>query len=160
MKEARPFFGGVPTEPDVNRLMKEFEPKSGTVVSHEAVEAVLGLNRSESRYRTVTTAWRRRLFREENVDTVVTPGHGFRFLREGERVRESVKDFGRNVRGIGRSLRRISAVRAEVLTDQDRAKHDHGRRLIAATLDGARRAQKELAAPKPIAQLPRASGEK
>lgn len=155
MKEAKVHFGGVPTEPDVKRLLSSIAVERGEEVSHETVEAILGIDREQSRYRTVTTAWRRRVLREFNTDTVAVAGVGFRFLLEGERVSESIKDFGKGTRKIGRSLGRISRVETEQLSDGERTVVDHGRRLMAATLDAARRAQKEIGVPKAAKVLPR-----
>lgn len=156
MEIPKPYFGGIPTEPDVKKLLAQITVEPGQLVEHEAIEEVTGLTRGTSRYRTVVTAWQRRLFRDENLDTDAVSGQGIRVLMEGERVHVSVRDFGRGVRRIGRSLRRISAVRAEALSEKDRQRYDHGRRLIALTLEGARQAQKDLAGPRPQAQLPRA----
>src|SRR5262245_53413982 len=106
-KQAKPYFGGIPTEPDVRRLMDRFCAPEPGVIPHEEIEKEIREESDSSRYRTIVSAWRRRLRREHNIDTSAEPGHGIRILTEPERVDVSKRDLGRGVRGIVRSHVRI-----------------------------------------------------
>jgi len=148
------YFGGVPTDGDVRNLMDHFgQPKPGDEIPHEEVEAVLHSTREASRYRTVTTAWRKKMLREHNVDLSALPGVGFRCLTDAERVAAGVS-------GVQSGLRKQlhSVVRADrVQTDDEalRAKQDVLRRDGIALRAEATKAMRQIDPPKPAEQAPR-----
>lgn len=56
------FNRGIPTEPDVITLSSRFGvPSENAPISYDDVAAVLGVPVGSSRFRTVTTAWRKQL---------------------------------------------------------------------------------------------------
>jgi len=149
--------GGLPTDLDVKLLLAAFPNwKAGETIKYEEIESILNLHRRASRFRTVVSAWRKQLLRTKNIDTIAVKTIGIQYLEERERVHTSAKDYRRSVRGIGRSVRRISLVRTETLVEDDRKVADHARRLMEATYSTAREATKEIAVSlRPQPQLPR-----
>lgn len=64
------FFGGVPVAPDVERLEKAFkleEMLPGKKISYKEVAEVLGLEIKSTRFKTVTGAWRKKLFKNSII---------------------------------------------------------------------------------------------
>lgn len=144
------FKGGIPTGMDVDKLLKEFDVRPGTQISYESIEQSLGIKRAESRFRTVTTAWRKRLFRERLIQSVAEGGY-FRFLTADEahdQGRSSLRKIGR---ATGRLATQVEAVNADELTGERRDAHNLLRREAHSMLEAARKSAKSIAAPKATA---------
>lgn len=59
---------GMPTGPDVSALIKAFpDLKIGDRIEYEQIEVILSLERRDTRFRTITNAWRKRLLEEGKV---------------------------------------------------------------------------------------------
>ena len=126
MNTFHPHFGGKPVEPDVKLLMEAFaKPQPGTEISHAAVEAVIECKRGTPRYRTVTTAWRERLFTDDNLRLASKIGEGFRSLLPDERIRDSRGQFKSAARKIESGVKRAAATPPDELNDVDRRRRDH-----------------------------------
>lgn len=141
------YFGGMPTEPDIQKLIVGIVAKPGETIPHEAIEEILGVSWRSARYQTVTTAWRKRLLAEQNVDLCAVPRIGFLVLTERQRLEMSVRNFHMSARGIHRSVKRLTAVRVHELKEPDRQRYDHARRLMVTTLETVTTARKALIAP-------------
>ena len=130
-----PFFGGLPTGPDVRKLQEHFpdlESRLGITIPHEEIEKVLGLKRHETRYKVVVMAWRKRLAQDSNGrvqirgDLREVVGIGFRVLNDSEMVQ-----FHSDLkRGMTRKGRRAYIVLANTddahLTDDEKRVRAHG----------------------------------
>ena len=100
------YFNGLPTGPVVKKLEEKYpniEDLRGTTLPHEELEAVIGEKRTASRYRTVLSAWRKKLLNESGI--VLTGrgagGEGYRVLSDDDQVSFSVseqKSGGRKLR--------------------------------------------------------------
>lgn len=158
MSKSGLFLGGVPTEPDVTKLIEAYSAlRPGDEVAHDDLAAVIGVSKDSHRYTTVIGAWRKRLLKMHNIDLAPVRGVGFRVLEGMERINAGVKDYGGGVRKIARSEGRIRRVPQETLTQDQQRVSEHALRHISATVDAARRASKEIAVKfTPQAQLPRA----
>lgn len=155
MTQARPFFGGVPTDPDVKKLEAQFGmPTPGTLISHHDIAACIGVPWRSSRYRTVVDRWRRKLMRESNVDTGAEPGVGIKVLTPPERLVASEKDFKGAVVDIGRAGTRITAIPAEGLTEPERERKTRSEQIIWRTRLHAAAEVKALRPPPPTPALP------
>lgn len=152
------FLGGVPTEPDVKKLIEAFPTlKPDDVVTHEEIAAIIGDTHRSSRFRTVVEAWRRALLKLHNIDTKAIRGVGYQVLQPMDRISASIKDYGAGTRKIVRSVGRARRVEMEKLTLEQQRVGEHAIRHMEATADHARRASKEIALKfSPQAQLPRA----
>lgn len=111
------FFGGMPTQPDVTRLVDLFgaQPAVGTQFEHAQVEAALGLQRpkDECRYRTVTTAWRAYMLRTNGIEIGAVRGVGFEVLSDTARVAGGVQGVRHGARKQLRSIHRAALVNTE-----------------------------------------------
>lgn len=148
------FFGGVPTQPDVELLMKEVPVQSGTEVQYAEIERLLGLQRKQSRFRTVTDAWRRRLRREKLLQSTAEGG-AIRFLVADQAHDKGLKTLWR----IGKSSRRlkndVEDIDTTSLTGSRVERHPLLRRITHEFASFSRKTTKEIAAPRPISSTVR-----
>ncbi len=154
---AKVFFGGVPTEPDVKKLIGAYgSPAEGTVLPYDELSEVLQLSRRSSRFRTVITAWRKQLLKEYNLDSKARVGEGIVILTPEQRVEESGKNLLSSARQVRRGFVRASTVPTARLDGISRQKHDHmmriGRVMHDAITTNCKALTYEL---KAIEQLPR-----
>ena len=151
------FIGGVPTEPDVKRLIDAFPSIASDIeITHAEISKILGVDAKSARYRTITSAWRRLLLRVHNVRMSPIAGIGYRVIDGIERVTENVKQYGRGARQIQRAARDIRATDRRKLDQEQQRVTEHVLRHMDATADHLRRVSKEMAIEfKPQAQLPR-----
>ncbi len=154
--KARPYWGGLPTEPDVKKLLAALGTPAPGLIPHERLEEITGHERGDGRYRTVVSAWRSRLLRESNLATRAEPNEGIRILTEPERVEESGRMLRKSARFVIRQHRWNLMIDVSKLSDLERHKLDVTRRFSDALAKAAASNIRELgAALKPPAQLPR-----
>lgn len=105
--------GGIPTDIDVERIIKEIGiPQPGDVVLYADIDRVLSMDRSNYRWKSVVMAWRKKMDREHNIILKARTNEGFVALDGSGRA-----DFcGRVYKG---GLRRITRA-AVVATRTDR----------------------------------------
>ncbi len=127
-----PHFAGMPTKPDVDRLMEHFGiPKEDQLLPWGDIEGVIGHRRGTHRFATVLSAWRRRLFREHNVVLDSVPGEGLVALSPDGRVEFGVRKERCGVRLIGVGLKVIT------LSDRGRMTPENSKAADAAERRGA-----------------------
>lgn len=86
-KTAKPYFNGIPTDIDVENLMKSFGvPREGETIQYSDIEKVIGVSREESRFKSVTNAWRKKLERESNIVTIAVMNEGFAHATPTQRL--------------------------------------------------------------------------
>lgn len=156
---AQVFKGGVPVEPEIRALMTAFTSETwpeSAVVSYQQIEAVTGAKYGTNRARTIVASWRRKLAREQNVDTEVVPCVGVKKLAPGARLEAGQRDGRKSTRAFRRALIRVNAVPAEKLTPEELHSKDHTVRLFSSVVSAAQSACREISAPKPVQALPRA----
>lgn len=151
MSKGAQFVHVARTDADVRLLTERFSGilPDGRLISHEDIEAAVGLDREDSRYKTVTKHWRRVLFEEQRIflDGRAAEGHGFKALAPDEMVRYA----NREVRAVGRRLKRALIVAATPSDDEiaDPNNRAYRARLLSATEQIAQahgRVMKELSA--------------
>jgi hypothetical protein len=132
MVEAKLHFGGQPTEPEVKKLLEQFpdaEQLRGTIISHEQIEAVLDVKHDSSRYRTITTAWRKTVRNDTGVeisgDSPEIVGVGFKVLTHSEQLRYGVSRKMRARRQIIKSHQAIASTDEAQLTAPECSIRDH-----------------------------------
>lgn len=95
------FFAGIPTRPDVDKLREAFGvPSVGVFISYAQIAAIINTSRESSRYKTVTTAWRRALLREHNILFEAVAGDGFRVMSSADKVHFGSKKIKSGVKQI------------------------------------------------------------
>ncbi len=144
MKHTPTFSAGIPTEPDVNRLVEVFgTPIQGTVISYQEIEKIIQAKRGDNRFRSVTSAWRRRLFRTHNLLIGTRPNIGFVCLDNSARVVFSSTKNKSGMRFIRRAGTVAGLTEAEGLTPELLKARDHLVRVASAiTLAAATEAKR------------------
>ena len=126
MSKLKMFGSGIPTGPDVEKLVAAFAvPQEGVLIPYADVSAAISEPHNSSRYNSVTMAWRKRLWREHNVRVGTDPGKGFVALDPSKRISQA---WGRQ-----KSALRITMRSAELaqrtdparLTAEDGKARDH-----------------------------------
>jgi hypothetical protein len=85
--ETQKVVTGIPTEPDVRKLMTAFGvPNEGELLSHESISRVIECDHKSHRYRSVTIAWRKKLQYDHNVVLIAERAYGFRVATPDDRV--------------------------------------------------------------------------
>jgi len=151
---SKAYFGGLPTAIDVRKLSDSFgEPDVGRTITHEEIEAALGIEHASNRYRTVVLSWRRKLLSESNIELGAVPGVGLKVLAADERISGSISSFQCGTRKQMRSVRRAMLVR----TDDEilRRKQDVMQRTGSAIAAQASVLMKSIEPPKPTSALPK-----
>lgn len=148
------FLGGIPTGPDVKKLRDSIgELTEGRDIPHDEVQAILGIDPRASRYRSVTTAWRREMLNEQNIEIAAVPSVGFRVLPQAERLTTNIKGFKQGTRKQGKSVRRIVQIETEKLSEAEQQKHMHMVRLGSQVVQHAGSIMKQIDPPKSQEQL-------
>jgi len=149
------YFGGLPTNLDVRKLRKAFDPLHvGTEITYEMVEDVLGIAQDKPRWKTVTAAWRKQLLNEEGLDLGIgKAGVSFKCLNEKERIDDSIGRFKQGTRKQMRAVKRAIVVQTDDPLLQK--KQDSIQRFGAAIMHEANLMQRSIAAPKPPEPAPR-----
>jgi hypothetical protein len=152
------FFGGVPTKREVDLLLERVDASPGNAVSYSDVARLIEVKANTSRFRTVTNVWRRRLFREQMIQTAAYGG-AFRFLSADEAHDTGLRDMHRVGRSTGRLRTRIEAVPIAELSEQRRDKHNLLRREVMAVQEALQKSAKVLSGPKPVSSVVRLASE-
>lgn len=136
-EEGKVFFGGVPTDPEVQRLKDTYAiPEVGQVISYDEVAAVIGCDRKGARFKTVTLRWRSQMERDYGIIIGVRRGIGFVVLNPREKVGLSASKLEAGIKSIKRSNKVVSMVDRAELTDVEKHVADHIARVTSA-LTGA-----------------------
>lgn len=137
---AKLFFAGIPTENEVNQLMDTFGvPTMGTVITYSQIEGVVGVEQGTSRFRTIASAWRRRLYREFNLILKAVTGEGFKVLDNSGRVDFSTSVYKHGIRRVVRASDIAAKTDRSSLSPEEKRVCDHIQnngasiRLAAAT---------------------------
>jgi len=146
----------VPTEPDVKRLMEAFpDIQPDVLIPYADVERVANIKLGTSRWRSVTVAWRRRLYREQNFRLDAVAGEGFKRLMEQDRSHRDTKEWLDKQRG---AIRRVEDMRRVVTQNFDPEalrQHTHRTDVLVKTTEAIRTTAREIVPPKPQKALPK-----
>lgn len=137
-----PWDGGLPTKPDVDRLLKTWpEPREGDRFDYETVERILGIARDAARFKTVTAQWRKRLL-EARIVVECDPGKAF-YVATCDQV--SAGTYGA-LQFIGRKAKKHRQKLASTTpeNDQQRATIEHQGRLMYAIEKDAKKSRMNL----------------
>ncbi len=123
---AKLFFGGLPTEPEVNRIRSAYpdaELTVGQVIPYDNIAAIIGAAYKSNRFRSITNVWRKKVEKETNKIIGTEPGVGFVVLSESQKVNLS----GSKLRSAARFARRSYMVASR--TDVKQLSEEEARRL-------------------------------
>lgn len=153
---SKAFFGGIPTDSDVKKLLEAFpDIKPGEMITYTQVAEVIRVKYGTSRFRTVTTAWRKTLLRTNNFILEAVPGQGFRRRTELERSQKDRSGWRQDQSRAARKVRDLGRTDITEFDERDRKSHDHARRVLQAHVEHTSMTVRELAPPGPPAQLPK-----
>lgn len=139
------YFGGVPVEPDVKKLLKVYPTLNvGDVIRHSEIEEHLGVKYRSSRYRTVTDAWRKRMFCDQNILLGAVSGVGFKVLSPDERLDRVSGRFRAASRQDVRAKVEHSAIDTDQCDEIGKKRHEIQGRFLDAALDTRRRQYAEF----------------
>lgn len=117
------------------------------MISYEATAECIGEKLFSSRWRTVTTAWRKQLYREHNILMRAEPKTGFVPSKPGERVHISASGFKSGIRKAVRSGDIALRTEKGTLKPDELRACDHVVRAAAAIKLAAATAAKQLKLP-------------
>lgn len=126
MTRANVFFGGVPVQPDVKRLLDHFgRPVAGQRFPYEEICNVLQLDRSRTRWTTVTNAWRKTVYSLYNVLIGCVPGEAFIALNESERLSAGVGKYKSGIRCVRKAYVTVSGCDSAKLSEEEKNRQVH-----------------------------------
>ena len=123
------YFTGRPTGPDIDEIIKNYpvnKMEAGETIPYAAIEEIIHEKRETHRYKTVTAAWRKRLFNNHNI-VIDADGATKQFvvLSNSGRVTHSGKGIVKAIRSIGRAGRVASRTPLAGLTSAEVRTRDH-----------------------------------
>lgn len=138
MTTQKTYFGGLPTDVDVRALRDKFGvPAEGQPIPYADVAESIHVGVNTNRFRTVTSAWRRSLWREHGLVTVGYMG-AFIVAPPAKRVDVASGKLTEAVRRARKAFEIASGTDASRLTTEQRAKNDHTKHVSSSTLQHAR----------------------
>lgn len=118
------YRGGVPTDPEIRTLREAYPEKDmqpGTVIPYADVEALIGVERGENRWLSITTRWRKMVERETGrVVLGVEPGVGFRVLDAVQKIDLGFSKMAAAVRNSRRAYVLTSRVEVAGLPSEEK----------------------------------------
>lgn len=121
------YFGRT-TQPDVESIIKAVpveKMQPGFFIEYLIVEGLIKEPVGSSRFRTVTNAWRKKLWNENKILVGVVPKLGFQVMNNEQRVSHSSRKLTSGLRGIGRGVRVAESTPDENLTEESKRKRTH-----------------------------------
>lgn len=122
------YFGGIPTEPDVNKLAEVFKTQEmvpGKQILYSEVCDIIKQKPGSSRWRSVTDAWRKKIEKDGNVIMSCDSfKQAFCVLSEGGKVEFSGKKLRSAVTFAKRSFIVSGMIDVKQLSEEDRCKHE------------------------------------
>jgi hypothetical protein len=132
--DQRMFFAGIPTRPDVEKLISKFGiPEEGRLFRWDEISETIDIDRIKqaSRFRTVCEMWRKRLEREHNIILISESGVGLIAATPHDRVVVSGQKIKRSIRGLGKAERVLVTTDRARLNEDDKREYDFKIRLVA-----------------------------
>jgi hypothetical protein len=146
------FSVGMPTSVDVDRIVGVIGvPLVGRLIAYAELEEVLRVTVAQSRFWSVTSAWRKKLERENNLILEAVPTEGFKVLDNHERVGHASRYFKSGMRRTSVAGRRAASTsRVGLASDETRALDHVSRTAAAFKVQAAMEARKLRELPAPL----------
>ena len=147
------YFGGIPTEPDVKKLMEAYPEESlipGTEIPYSGVDAIIGVEYGNGRWQGVTNAWRKRV----ESDWSIVIGHTLESIGRAFVVLDNDQKFDLGKRQTRSGLKRVkrgyivtgTLVDRASLSDERKAAYDNLMMKQAAILSAQQIGRKKITA--------------
>jgi hypothetical protein len=142
---AKVYFNGAPTGPDVRRLMDKWPKiKANDAFTYEEVEAVIEYKRDEYRFKSIVTAWRKKLYGQYNIILECIPTVGYEALDGSGRINKASKTLNYGLRRVRRAWSVAATTEKAQLTAGDMAACDHVVRTSALLLNRAKEEARKI----------------
>lgn len=157
MAEAKIWLAGIPTDAEVQLLLRKYGvPEEGKVITYGELEGLLDVSRSSNRFKSIVSRWRKILFRDHNTLLVAVNGEGYKVALPSERVLFGRRKFRSGMRMQVRALVVVAQTDKARLTAEEASQAEHIVRIIRASETAARaeaRRAKGPELPAPVAEL-------
>ena len=148
------FFGGIPLEPDLDRLDAAYPNlQAGDYLPYEEIGKIIQAPYRENRWCTVTRAWRQRLIEKRNLVLSPAKGVAFYVLSDEQTLEAAPCAVTFVARKLRRERRKVLTVNAQDM--KLAARRDHTARLIWNLEAEAVAARRTLETPPEVSGLPR-----
>lgn len=151
MSNEKLFFGGLPTEYDVNALREHYsetQMKPGTIMPYKEVERIIDCEKGSCRFQTVTNRWRRLVEKESGFIIGTERGVGFKVLKENQKVDLGFSKLRSAVRSSRRAYVVAGSVNVAKLSTDDRNRLTFVQKKASAVICAAQQKGKEAELPK------------
>lgn len=116
----------LPYEPDLRKLDERFaEIPVGMEIKWAELADACGWPVGSARFKSITFAWRKRVFRDRNVLLLAVPGYGVKAVDPAERVTHASHKTKSHLRGISRAGHIVARTDIISLPDHLRRTADH-----------------------------------
>ncbi len=116
------FSAGIPTGTDVRKI-RDIYPDSdlevGQKIDYQDVADIIGVDVSSSRFKTVTSAWRRAVERESGLFIGTDPGKAFCVMTESDKLQLAGSKYRQSLRSSRRACVVTSVIDRKQLTDDE-----------------------------------------
>jgi len=119
-------FSGRPTGPDVEAIAKRYpELKPGDTVLYSDVAEIIEEKENTTRFHTVISAYRRRMYRDRNVEMTPETGVGLTVKDNSQRVEGHSRKIAQAIRGARRAATGAQRTPIEGLSIDEKRTRDH-----------------------------------
>lgn len=126
-----PWRDGLPTKPDVDALLKAWpEPNVGDRFEYDDVAEIIGSQPGSARFKTVTDAWRKRLF-EKGIVIECEPSHAFYAANADQITAGTYGAINTAARKLRKQRKKLTVAKIE--TEEQRNTAMHQGRLLFET---------------------------
>ena len=122
------YFTGRPTGPDVEAIVKAIPVKElipGKTINYADIEKIIGFNKDQSRFQTVTNCWRKKLWRENNILLESIPNIGYAVQDNSARTSTAARGIVSASRKLNRSGNIARRTSEEGLTEEQKKTRVH-----------------------------------
>lgn len=159
MSDKKLFFGGLPTDIEVRKLIEHFAVPAARLYPFRELAEACGhaWPQDRNRLKVVFTRWRKRLEHDYQLVSEGVPGEGIKVLAESERTQHGIRFARIGTKKSRRGLVRIMMTDAKKIDDpKARAEAEHAQQVAARILPTLAQNVKALTPPSPPSALPRA----
>ncbi|MDX2187775.1 MAG: hypothetical protein SFV32_12640 [Opitutaceae bacterium] len=142
------FATGIPTEPDVKKLIEKFgTPTAGTKIAYSDIAEVIGEKVGSNRLHTVTTAWRKVLRNTHNILFRSIPNWGFEVMDNSSRILHAANRYKDGLKRISTSAKVAETTPVDGLSEDELRTRNHLSRVAGVIRLAAATEAKKLKSP-------------
>ena len=123
MNNVTVYRGGVPTAPDVKKLLESFteqELSQGTIIEYSKISNIIGVDEDSSRFKTVVNAWRKYLEQTMNILLGTLRGRGFMVLSDSGKLDAASDKYKSATKLAARAVSISTTIEVKNLTADER----------------------------------------